>query len=69
MGNSIHFNATVNGQPLAANSLAIDPFSVPNETVVHYLVNKNEIMKLAQAEISKNKTNTGQMIFTLSPVI
>jgi hypothetical protein len=58
----------VNGRPLAANSLAIDPFSVPNETVVHYLVNKNEIMKLAQEEISKNKANTGEMIFTLSPV-
>jgi hypothetical protein len=68
IGNLIHFNATVNGQPLATNSLAIDPFSVPNETVVHYLVNKNEIMKLAQEEISKNKANTGEMIFTLSPV-
>jgi hypothetical protein len=68
IGNSIHFNATVNGRPLAANSLAIDPFSVPNETVVHYLVNKNEIMKLAQEEISKNKANIGEMIFTLSPV-
>jgi uncharacterized protein YlzI (FlbEa/FlbD family) len=63
-----HFNATLNGQPLALNSLAIDPFSVPNETVVHYLVNKNEIMKLAQEESVKNKANTGQMIFTLSPV-
>jgi hypothetical protein len=66
-GNLNHFNGTVNGEPLAMNSMAIDPFSVPNETVVHYLVNKNEIIKLAQ-ESSKNKANIGQMIFTLSPV-
>ena len=67
-GNSVHFNATVNGQPLPANSIAIDPFSISNATVVHYLANKNDIIKLAQEEDSLNKTSAGQMIFTLSPV-
>jgi hypothetical protein len=65
---SAQFNATVNGQPLAARSTAIDPFSVPNEMVVHYLINKNDIIKLAQEVNSNNKTNTGLMKFTLSPV-
>jgi hypothetical protein len=30
-GDLNQFNATVNGQPLSARSMAIDPFSVPNE--------------------------------------
>ena len=37
--------------------------------VVHYLVNKNDLIKLAQEVNSNNKTNTtGLMKFTLSPV-
>jgi hypothetical protein len=67
-GNLNHFNTTVNGESFAMNSMTIDPFSVPNETVLHYLVNKNEIIKLAKEESSKNKANIGQTIFTLSPV-
>jgi hypothetical protein len=47
-GDLTQFNATVNGQRLSGGSLAIDPFSFPNDTVVHYLVNKNDIIKLAQ---------------------
>ena len=65
-GDSTHFDATVNGHTLANSSMAIDPFSVPNMTVIHYLVNKNEIIKLAQEE-SLNKTSAGRMLFTLSP--
>jgi hypothetical protein len=48
-GDLTQFNATVNGQRLSGRSLAIDPFSFPNDTIVHYLVNKNDIIKLAQA--------------------
>jgi hypothetical protein len=81
IGDLTHFNATVNGEPLLGRSLAIDPFSFPNAMVVHYLVNKNDILKLAHGVDSKNnnnsshaaggsitKTNTvGLMKFTLSP--
>lgn len=68
-GDSAQFNATVNGQPLAASSIAMDPFSVPNEMVVHYLVNKNDLIELAQKVNSDNKTNTNDLMnFTLSPV-
>ena len=68
-GDSARFNATVNGRPLSASSIAIDPFSIPNELVVHYLVNKNDIIKLAQEVNSSTKSNsTGLMKFTLSPV-
>ena len=79
-GDLTQFNATVNGQPLSGHSLAIDPFSFPNYTIVHFFVSKNDIVKLAQevysnynnnnnnaaARISKTNT-TGLMKFALSP--
>ncbi|HYZ51283.1 MAG TPA: hypothetical protein VE593_10380, partial [Nitrososphaeraceae archaeon] len=49
-GDSPRFNATVNGQPLSGRSLAIDPFSFPDAMVVHYLINKNDVIKLAQQQ-------------------
>jgi hypothetical protein len=55
-GNLNQFNATVNGMPLSGRSLAIDPFSFPNDTIVHYLVNKNDVIKIAQA-FNANHTN------------
>jgi hypothetical protein len=75
-GDLTQFNATVNGQPLSGRSLAIDPFSFPNDMVVHFLVNKNDIVNLAQQVNSNNntaagitKTNTtGLMKFALSPL-
>jgi hypothetical protein len=79
-GDSTHFNATVNGQPLSGRSLAIDPFSFPDAMVVHYLVHKNDIIRLAEEVDSSGgssnvpggtitKANaTGLMKFTLSPL-
>src|SRR5919201_5435396 len=49
-GDSPRFNATVNGQTLSGRSLAIDPFSFPDAMVVHYLINKNDVIKLAQEQ-------------------
>jgi hypothetical protein len=49
-GDSPRFNATVNGQTLLGRSVAIDPFSFPDAMVVHYLINKNDVIKLAQQE-------------------
>jgi len=43
------FNATVNGIPVTGRSLAIDPFSFPNALVLHYLINKDDIIKIAEA--------------------
>jgi hypothetical protein len=77
-GDLNQFNATVNGQQLSGRSLAIDPFSFPNDMIVHFLVNKNDIVKLAQEVNSNNnnstaagitKTNTtGLLKFALSPL-
>ena len=43
------FNATVNGIPITGRSLAIDPFSYPNAIVLHYLINKNDLIRIAEA--------------------
>jgi hypothetical protein len=42
------FNATVNGVPVTGRSLAIDPFSYPNAIVLHYLINKNDLINIAE---------------------
>jgi hypothetical protein len=42
------FNATVNNQPLVGRALAVDPFTSPNATIIHYLINKNQILELAK---------------------
>jgi hypothetical protein len=54
------FNASVNSQPLVGRPLAIDPFSSPNATVVHYLINKNQILEMANnlTSIRVNGTTT-----------
>ena len=61
-GDSARYNATVNGQTLSGRSLAIDPFSFPDAMVVHYLINKNDVIKLAQQEqqqqVSNNNSNS-----------
>ena len=54
-GDSPRFNATVNGQTLSGRSLAIDPFSFPDAMVVHYLINKNDVVKLAQEQEQKQQ--------------
>jgi hypothetical protein len=40
------FIATVNNQPLTGRALAIDPFTSNDTTIVHYLINKNQILDL-----------------------
>ena len=74
LGDNTQFKALVNGQPLSGRSLAIDPFSFPNAMVVHYLINKNDVLRLAQQVNAANNNNaggaktntTGLMKFTLS---
>lgn len=66
--NTTSFNATVNGQPVIGRSLAIDPFSSQNALIVHYLLTKNDIIKLAGIkEVAANSNNT--MKFTLTPMM
>ncbi|HEY9399157.1 MAG TPA: hypothetical protein VIP29_04590 [Nitrososphaeraceae archaeon] len=65
--NSSIFNGTVNGQRLAGRSLAIDPFTSENALIIHFLLNKNDIINLAE----NNKalaTSNDSMKFTIQPI-
>ena len=78
-GDLNRYNATVNGVPLSGRSLAIDPFSSSSANIIHYLVNKNDIIQLsteynpkhidsAERTGVKSTTNvTGLMNFALTP--
>ena len=65
--NTTVFNATVNGQPVSGRGLAIDPFSSDKALIIHYLLTKNDIKKLAgMKEVVDESNNT--MKFTLMPI-
>ena len=46
--NSTQFVATVNNIPLSNFAVAVDPYSSETEYIVHYIINKNAILQLAQ---------------------
>jgi len=64
--NTTSFNATVNGQPVLGRSLAIDPFTSDKALIIHYLLTKNDILKLANNKTITSKANN-TMKFTLMP--
>jgi len=57
------FTAKVNGIPLVGRMLAVDPYSKEDALILHYLINKNDILEMAKKVSSDKKT----MDFTLSP--
>ncbi len=64
--NSSIFNGTVNGQRLAGRSLAIDPFTSEKALIIHFLLNKNDIIKLAENKALA--TSNDSMKFTIQPI-
>jgi len=64
-GRFFGYNATVNDLPLGGRSVAIDPFSSKNSTIVHLLINKQQILEF----VRESKINTADkvMVFTVSP--
>ena len=57
------FSAKVNGIPLVGRMLAVDPYSKEDELILHYLINKNDILEMSKKIPSTTKT----MDFILSP--
>ena len=57
------FTAKVNGVQLVGRMLAIDPYSKEDTLILHYLINKNDILEMAK----KISPDTKTMDFTLSP--
>lgn len=58
------FKAFTNGNPLVGRSIALDPFTEEKNFIVHLLLNKADIIKIAQ---KLNNTNDKIMTFNLSP--
>ena len=62
MGDQMSFNAWVNGVPLSGRMLTIDPFSSEENLVIHFLINRNDILAIGQ-----NIEASTTMQFALAP--
>jgi len=65
------FDALVNGNPLVGRSIALDPFSEENNFIIHLLINKADVIKIAEKINNTTKTGSNttsnKMTFSLSP--
>src|ERR671912_99997 len=67
------FDALVNGNPLVGRSIALDTFTEENNFIIHLLLNKADIIKIAETmnnntNNNNNNNNTAnKMTFSLSP--
>ncbi|MGI0019929.1 MAG: hypothetical protein ACREAY_05625, partial [Nitrososphaera sp.] len=57
------FEATVNEMPISGRMLAVDPFSSETELILHFLINKNDILAMAN-QIPDGKS---EMTFSFAP--
>ncbi|MGH9993193.1 MAG: hypothetical protein ACREAZ_11250 [Nitrososphaera sp.] len=63
IGDSMSFSANVNDSPISGSKIQLDPYSSESDLVLHYLLNKDDIISLAE----KVPDGASQMIFTLTP--
>ena len=61
------FDAVVNGNPLVGRSIALDPFTEENNFIIHLLLNKADIIKIAETINNNTNNNASTMTFSLSP--
>ena len=61
------FDAVVNGSPLVGRSIALDPFTEENNFIIHLLLNKADIIKIAETINNNTNNNASTMTFSLSP--
>ena len=54
----------VNGNSLVERSIALDPFTEENNFKIHLVLNKADIIKIAE---TMNNNTTNKMTFSLSP--
>ena len=57
------FDGKVNGIPALGRKLILDPYSIENTTILHFLINKQDIIEIAKTVSPDSKT----MDFTLAP--
>lgn len=63
IGDTVSFKATVNDTPLTGAKIAVDPYTSESDLVLHYLLNKPDILNIA----SQVPDGTEKMTFTLAP--
>jgi hypothetical protein len=63
VGDTTSFVATVNGNPISGRMLAVDPYSSKEDLTLHYLINKPNILSLA----NELPSGASGMTFTLAP--
>jgi hypothetical protein len=63
IGDAASFSATVNGNQIAGRMLAVDPFTLEDDLTLHYLINKNDVIAMAESV----PEGTSEMTFTLAP--
>ena len=63
VGDASAFEAKVNGKPIAGRMLAVDPFADENNLILHFLINKNDILDMARNDPPAD----GKMSFSFSP--
>jgi hypothetical protein len=57
------FEATVNDKPIIGRMLAVDPFSSETELILHFLINKNDIIAMAD----QVPDGASEMTFSFAP--
>jgi hypothetical protein len=68
IGNASYFNATANGDTLTGRKLAIDPYSFQSEMTLHYLLNKDDILQMANnTGAAGGSDSSKRMSFSLAP--
>lgn len=63
VGDSTTFDAAINGNPIPTRMLSVDPFSSADDLTLHFLVNRNDIINIAQ----NAPENANMMEFSFSP--
>jgi hypothetical protein len=63
IGNINSFTAAVNGNPISGRMITVDPYSSQQDLTLHYLINKNDILRMA----GDIRGGDSAMVFTLAP--
>jgi hypothetical protein len=63
VGDSMTFAASVNGMPIEQRMLSLDPFTIEDELTLHFLINKNDVLAMAN-EVPQG---TDTMTFAFAP--
>jgi hypothetical protein len=63
IGDTTSFAATVNGNPISGRMITVDPYSSQQDLTLHYLINKNDILRM----VGESPQGNSGMTFTLAP--